>query len=272
MRTPFIACYLLLCCYTGKAQTAAKMLTAPYLKATANSQLHRDAFSPIGNQAALARFTSLTAGIFGERKFMLEELQSFTAALALPTNSGVFGLQIHQTGNAAYAQMQGGLAYGRKLSDKVDAGVQFNFYSMRISGYGNATAVSIEAGAMFHFTSQLHGGFHVSNPTSARLGKTEEKLPSVYSFGLGYDASEQFFISAEIEKAEDESLGVTASIQYRFTDRLLVRGGVETGSSLIFFGIGSRLQNFRLDVIASLHPQLGISPGLLLIFTKKEKE
>lgn len=99
----------------------------------------------------------------------------------------------------------------------------------------------------------------------------EEKLPAVYSAGLGYDASEDFFVSTEIEKVEDLPLNVNASIQYKFADRFLARGGVSTASSVYFLGVGFRIQNFRFDVTASVHPQLGVTPGLLLIYTKPER-
>jgi len=119
----------------------------------------------------------------------------------------------------------------------------------------------------------LHGGVHVYNPTSSKLGKNEEeKLPAVYSAGLGYDASDNFFLSVEIEKTEELPLNVNASIQYKFANRFLARGGIVTGSSVFFFGAGFTLQNFRIDVIASVHPQLGITPGLLLIYSKPDKE
>lgn len=204
---------------------------------------------------------------------MLQELNLFSAAIALPTHSGNFGLQIHHYGNASYNEMQAGLAYGRKLSDNVDVGVQFNYYTLQIAGYGNAFALNFEGGAIFHFSDQLHGGIHFYNPTSSKLGKNkEENLPSVYSLGFGYDASEDFFISAEIEKTENFPLNVNATIQYKFTDRLLARGGVGSATSMYFLGLGFTWQNFRVDAMASIHPQLGITPGLLLIYTKPNND
>lgn len=203
---------------------------------------------------------------------MLEELNTFSGCFALPTGSGVFGLQLHQFGNSAFAQRQAGLAYGRRLSEKVDVGVQFNYYTIYVGGYGNAAALNFEAGAIFHFTEQLQGGIHVSNPTTSHLGKiSPEPIPSVYTIGLGYDASENFFLSTEIEKTEDKNLDVNASMQYKFTDRLFARAGVSSGSSVVFFGIGFKVENIRIDATASLHPQLGFTPGLMIIYNKPVK-
>jgi hypothetical protein len=257
-------------CY---GQNAKQSLISSYTKTSAYSKQQNDVFSFASNQAALAQYKTFSAGVYSERKFMLNELSLFSASAALPTQSGNFGLQLHRFGNAAYNEMQTGLAYARKLNESIDVGVQFNYYNIQVASYGNAGTINFEAGALFHFTEQLHGGVHVYNPTSSKLGKNEEeKLPAVYGAGLGYDASEDFFVSAEIEKTEDLPLNVNASIQYKFADRFLAKGGVATATSVYFLGFGFKMQNFRFDVTASVHPQLGITPGLLLIFTNPENK
>jgi len=258
------------CC---SAQTAKQSLISPYLKTGAYNHERGDVFSFNANQANLASLSSFSAGVFSERKFMLNELSLFSAAVALPTTSGNFGLQLHRFGNTSYNEMQAGLAYGRKLNDFVDLGVQFNYYTVNIAGYGKASTVNFDAAAIFHFTDQLHGGIHIYNPAPSKFGKTkEERLPAVYNTGLGFNASENFFVSAEIEKTEDLPISVNASIQYKFADRFLARGGVVSGTSVWFLGTGFIFKNCRVDATASVHPQLGLSPGLLLIYTKPVKK
>ena len=258
------------CC---SGQNAKQTLVSPYLKTGAYNHEQGDVFSFSANQANLASLSRFSAGIFSERKFMLNELSLFSAAVALPTSSGNFGLQLHRFGNTSYNEMQAGLAYGRKLNDFLDLGVQFNYYAVNVAGYGKAGTVNFDAAAIFHFTDQLHGGIHVYNPTSTKFGKgKEERLPAVYNAGLGFNASEDFLVSAEIEKTEDLPISVNANIQYEFAERFLARGGVVSGTSMWFFGAGFIFKNYRVDATASVHPQLGVSPGLLLIYTKPVKE
>jgi hypothetical protein len=265
----FFSCLFCFCCLS---QTAKQSLVSPYIQIGAYSHNQSDVFSFGTNQAALASTSSFSAGVFSERKFLLSELNLFSAAFALPTRSGNFGLQVHHFGNSVYNETQAGLAYARRLSDYIDVGVQFNYYAMRIAGYGNTSAINFEAGAIFHFTDNLHGGVHVYNPTSVTIGKIEEeRLPAVYSAGVGYDASESFFITAEIKKTENLPLNVNASIQYKFSERFLARGGIVSGTSVYFFGAGFILHNTRIDATASVHPQLGVTPGLLLVYTKAKK-
>jgi hypothetical protein len=263
---------LLLAIQAAYAQTLRRPMAAPYTGFGAYSLHNADVFSFIGNQASLAQLTNMAAGVYGERRFLLSELNNYTAVIGLPTQSGNFGLKTRYSGFGDYNETQIGLAYARKLGSKVDIGVQFNYNGVRITGYGNATAISFEAGSIFHLTDKLHTGFHISNPAGGRFGKDQqEKLPSVYTAGIGYEASEIFFFSIELIKEEDQPINAEAGIQYKFISQLLARVGVSSATSSVWMGFGFLLKSFRLDVAASYHPQLGITPGLLLIFNFSKK-
>jgi hypothetical protein len=252
------------------SQTLRRPIAAPYIGFGAYSFNHTDVFSFTSNQASLAQMKNASAGVYGERRFMLGELNNYNAAIALPTRSGNFGLKAGYSGFSDYNETQVGLAYARRLGNKLDIGVQFNYNGIRIAGYGSASAISFEVGSIFHISDKLHTGFHINNPVGGKFGKDQqEKLPSVYTVGLGYDASEKFFFSAEVVKEEDQPVNVNAGLQYKFIPQLLARAGMSSATSSAWFGLGLFLKSFRLDVTASYHPQLGITPGLLLVFNFK---
>ena len=143
---------------------------------------------------------------------------------------------------------------------------------MKIAGYGNASAVNFEAGGILHVTDQFQTGVHIYNPTRASIGKSsEEKLPFIYSFGLGYDASENFFIGAEIQKEEGQPVNVIAGLQYAFDKKLFVRAGISSATSGFYLGAGFLWTGFRIDLAVSLHPSLGATPGMLLVYNSPEK-
>ena len=175
----------------SQAQIIRRPVAAPYIGLGAYSLNHVDVFSFTSNQAALAQLKNSAAGVYAERRFLLSELNNYTAAIGFPTSSGNFGLKTSYFGSVDYNETQIGLAYGRKMGSKVDIGVQFNYNGIRIAGYGNASAVSFEIGTILHLTEKLHAGIHVNNPVGGKFGKDKlEKFPSVYTIGLGYDASE----------------------------------------------------------------------------------
>lgn len=211
--------------------------------------------------------------MYGERRFFLQELSLFEAAVALPAGSGNFGWSASYLGNMAYNESSIGLAYGRKLGSVADAGVRFNYQSVKVQGYGSATSINFEGGLLLHLSEQLCAGMQVYNPTSARLGKyEEEKLPSIYTFGFGYEASKQFLISAELQKVQAQPVSVNAGMQYGLGQQLYARGGFSSGSSTFYLGLGVFVKGIRLDATASVHPQLGVTPGLMLLYNGKEKQ
>lgn len=255
-----------------QAQTLRRPVAATYTGFGAYSLNHVDVFSFTANQASLAQLKNASVGVYGERRFLLTELNNYTAVAALPTHSGNFGLKAGYSGFSDYNETQIGLAYGRKLGSKVDIGAQFNYNGIRINSYGNASAISFEMGTVLHVTDKLHAGVHVNNPVGGKFGKDQqEKLSSVYTVGLGYDASEKFFISAEIEKEEDRPVNVNAGFQYKFIPQLLVRAGISSATSSAWLGVGLTIKSLRLDITTSYHPQLGITPGLLLLFNLNKR-
>jgi hypothetical protein len=76
----------------------------------------------------------------------------------------------------------------------------------------------------------------------------------------------------EIEKEEDQAVNVNTGIQYKFLSRLLFRAGMSTNTSTAWLGAGLTLKSFRVDITTAYHPQLGITPGVLLIFNFKSVE
>ncbi len=249
-----------------QAQSIRYPLAMPYTGLSAYSTRQADVFSFTGNQAALAKTKSAGMGIYSERRFMLANINAYSLAADMPSKMGNFGVQVNYSGFKNFTENKFGLAYARSLGSKVDVGIQFNYYGYRIPGYSSASAIYAEAGAVFHVSDKLNAGVHVYNPMSAKLGKDgDEKLPYTYKFGLGYDASENFFVSGEIVKEENKPVNVTAGMQYQFAKQFFARAGFLSESSTMYAGAGVSFKNIRIDVTGSYHPQLGLSPAVLFI-------
>ena len=263
---------LLIIVHNISAQSLRYSLAQPYISLSAYSLQQNDPLSFTGNQAALAQSKNAGIGVYGERRFMLNETSAYTLAASIPTRMGNFGIQLNYTGFKNFNENKIGLAYARKLGKLVDVGVQFNYYSYRIPAYGNASAINFEIGAMMHLTDKLNAGIHVYNPVGGKLGKNkDEKLAASYKLGLGYDASENFFISSEIIKEEDKPVNVIAGLQYHFVKQFFAKAGFISESTTAYAGAGVAWKNLRLDISSSYHPQLGFSPGILLIMNFKSK-
>lgn len=257
-----------------QAQTLRHNIGMPYLGLGAYSQQQADVFSFGNNQAALAGVNEFSLGVYGERRFMLSENSLYSFAAALPTGLGNFGVNLKYDGFKNFNESQVGLAYARRLGAAVDLGVQFNYYHYQIPGYSKASTLNFEIGAIAHLTNRLSAGVHIYNPVKGELGKNSgEKLASTYKFGLGYDASDNFFASVEVVKQEDMPINVIGGLQYRFKKQFFARAGFTSETSSYFAGLGLSWSAIRLDVAATYHPQLGFSPAILLAthFGKSKK-
>lgn len=260
------------------AQSLRYPLAQPYTGLSAYSIRQNDALSFTGNQAALAQLTTAGIAVFGERRFMLKETSSYTLGVSVPTRLGNIGLQLNYAGFKDFNESRIGLAYAKPLGKVVDVGAGFNYYGYRVPSYGNASTVNFEIGLMMHLSDRLNAGMHVYNPVGGRLGKkstpgtTTEKLASAYKLGFGYDASDRFFIASEIIKEEDKPVNVIAGFQYQFARQFFVRAGFQSETTSVYAGAGVGWKNLRLDISSSYHPQLGFSPGMLLIMCFKKKE
>ena len=263
----FLLCIFFLSAGTAEilSQTTKRPVAAIYTGLGAYSNYQSDIFSFGSNQASLARVKQPAAGMYGEKRFLLDELGLYKLSVAVPTHSGNFGIQTNYFGFSDYNETNAGLAYARNLGEKLEIGVQFNYNSIKIAGYGNASAVNVEIGGILHLTEKLNAGVHVFNPVGGKFNKGDnEELASVYTFGFGYDFSEIFFLSAEIEKEENKPINVNAGMQYKIVSKLAARAGISTSTSAYYFGIGLYLKSFRFDVISSYQQPLGFTPGLMI--------
>ena len=85
-------------CDSARAQSLRYSIAQPYISLSAYSKEQNDPLSFTGNQAALAQTRLAGFGIYGERRFMLEETSAYCFAAAIPTRMGNFGLQLNYCG------------------------------------------------------------------------------------------------------------------------------------------------------------------------------
>lgn len=249
------------------AQAVSLPVAARYLGVFAYSEKQVDVFATRINAAGLARQTQSSAGIYGEKRFGLQDISLFDGAVGLVTRSGTFGVNVHYFGFDQQNQSQLSFSYGRKISKAVDVGASFHYLQLSQAGvYGNASAITGSAGILLHVGNRVVVGANAYNPFQTTWNQDKESyIPSRYSFGLGMDVSDKIFIGTEINKEENLPVDVQAGIHYAFLPQFFVRGGVATQTANYFAALGFQVPAFRIDIAASYHQQLGWSPGILFI-------
>jgi hypothetical protein len=229
-----------------------------------------DIFCFANNTAASTGAEGFSAGIYSERRFMLEELSQHQAVLAYSTTNANIGLKLHYTGFSDYNESCASLSYGRDLG-KIRLGIGFNYHKINISGYGSASTYSADISVIWQLTEKLHAGVQAINPVPVFFGPGKaEQYASVYKLGMGYEVSEKCFLAGELSKETGKLVNVLLALQYRLITRLSFRGGFNTDVGQPFAGIDLGFTNLRLGIAGSYHPDLGFTPSLLISFMKQK--
>src|SRR3979490_835367 len=186
MRIKLVFVLIMFVSFFACGQAVHRTVSIPYyVRMNAYCVHYVDLFSNCSNQAALAQLDNSTAGVFSERRFLLSSLNHFVAAIGLHAGHGNFGIYTGYFGFRDYNETQIGVAYAKKLGSKLDIGACFDFNSIKISGYGNSSAINGEIGILLHLTDKLHAGINVFNSAGGKFGNDfNEKLATVICTAL----------------------------------------------------------------------------------------
>ena len=236
------------------------------------SRHFQQVFAVEEHPAALAQTTALTAGVYAERRFMLKATSLYAAAIALPTGPGAFSVNMQRFGFTDYQEQKLGFGYGRHLGKLVDIGLQADYFSKSIPGYGQAGLTTFNGGVLVHISPHVHAGADVFNPVRRKLDKLgEEKMPAAYTVGAGYEST-QFYIGAAVVSQSDQHLLTKVSCEYLPVKQLALQAGIATNPQYNFAGVSLRWPHLRIDFAGSYHPQLGITPGVAIIWKAHERD
>ncbi|MBC8266912.1 MAG: hypothetical protein H8E84_08115 [Flavobacteriales bacterium] len=217
-------------------------------------------WSNFSNQAGLAEITQFAVGVGTKNSFGIKELSTHAAVFALPVSGGVFGLNIAYTGFDLYNETKIGLAFGKKLSESFNVGVQVDYLGIYADGStNNKNNFTFEIGAQKKLMRDLTLGAHIFNPISVKLNE-DEVIPSIFKLGLGYNANRKVSIFTETELENGENGMLKVGLEYKIIEQLQLRTGFSTNPSKNSFGIGYTLDNIQFDIVVNRHQLLGYSP------------
>jgi hypothetical protein len=238
----------------------------------AYSRKFGDALSFGNNPAAVPTAGAWSGGIRAERRFMLAALTHYHAVLHYQGKHAGAGLQLYQAGNGGYTESLAGLSYSRDLG-QIRLGAQFNYHRLSIAGYGTGATYSADLAVLWQLTGKLQAGIQVLNPVPVSFGPDKsERFTSVYKLGVGYDVSDAFFVAAELSKESRSPADLQVAMYYQFASKFFIRLGINTDVGRPAAALGWEWKNIRLFLTGSYHSQLGMSPGLIMLFTNSKTE
>ena len=230
-----------------------------------------DVWSAHHNQAGLGFVRETSAGVYYENRFLLKEISIRGGAVAIPIKAGTFGLCITNFGYSLYSENKYSLSFAKAFGEKFSAGIAMDYLTTKIAeSTGNVSkgVLAAEAGIIAKPMKGLTIGAHVFNPTRAKIASyNDERLPTIIRLGADYAFSEKVIVAIETEKDIAQKAEFKAGIEYKAVKEFYLRIGISTDPVLTSFGFGINLKNFKLDLSATYHQTLGISPQLGLSYT-----
>ncbi len=232
-------------------------------------------YSAYNNQAAGAYLERPSIGLYYAPVFIGQGVTNVSGIVAIPVKKGgTLGLAVNYFGYSLYNEKKVGLSYAIKLAKYISLGIQLDYLNNKISGYGTKNYVTFEMGVFARPIDELSIAFHVYNPLKIYIDKaTGEKVPTVFRFGITYEAVKKFFISAQIDKDLKNKLIFRAGAEYTLKDLISFRAGVATDPVTGTFGLGVILkQGLCFDAAFSYQGNLGFQPHFGITYTMKKKK
>ncbi|MEI6049761.1 MAG: hypothetical protein WCS03_12730 [Bacteroidota bacterium] len=222
-------------------------------------------WSSFHNQPLLAYNNSFSFGFNYENRFSIKELGTRSAAITIPVGKASLGAVYSHFGYTDYKRDMTGLACGLKLSDKIYAGVQIDYFLERASGeYENNQSVTFETGLLVIPSENIRLGVHLFNPVPNSLRKSF--LPTTLIIGAGTDLSKTLFAGVEAEMSSGSKLIIRTGFEYEAAKKFWLRGGFSTNNSSFSFGLGYLAKIAQIDFGFVTHEKLGITSSVSLVF------
>ena len=233
-----------------------------------------DLWSVENNMGALPFYNKTAVGAYYSNSFLIKELahKSIVGTYALKNSS--FGLSLSQFGYSLYQENKVGLSYGLKLSDNFGAGVQLNYFNLKIGeGYGSTGVLTAKVGVYTKITDEFSLAATISNPTRAKLtdskneGLPDERLPTEIQVGLNYEFSKKLNTSIQVSKDLDFDPSIHFGLEYQVIEILYLRAGIANKPAESSFGFGLFFKDFQMDFASCFDSNLGFSPKISLSYT-----
>ncbi len=202
----------------------------------------KDGFwSSFHNQAILAGNNSFSIGFNYENRFNISELGTRSVAMIIPGGKTSVGVIYSNFGYTDFKREMTGLACGIKLTNKIAAGLQVDYFSERTAGeYSNIKSITCEIGLIVTPSENTKIGFHLFNPVPNSLRKTF--LPTSLRIGAGTNLNKLLFTGIEAEMYSGSNLIFRIGFEYEVAKKLRMRGGFCSDNNSFSFGLGTLLK------------------------------
>lgn len=252
---------LALVCELIHAQT---YLTVPTSSSVANASVAESkSYSAFQNPAAIGSINQVVVGISYENKYIINELAVKSMAVVVPTKLiNIAGAASH-TGFDLYNELMAGVALSRNFGNVFQIGVQANYYSVYFAEVNKRYGTFIpQIGVQIQLSPTVNIGFSTFNPSQIVLktATIPKILPSIFSLGSKWSMSDYLSMLVQVDKNLSAEYRIAGGFEYQLKNVLSIQTGAYHAQYLVpTLGFGCKLKGLRINLIADLHPVLGLN-------------
>ena len=222
-------------------------------------------WSSFHNQALLAYNKSSQFGVNYDNRFGIKELGTRSISAIIPAGKASVGAIYSNFGYTDFRRDMAGVSCGLRLSEKIAAGVQIDYFSERTSGeYDNYKCITFETGLIAEASDNIRIGIHLFNPVPNSLRKNIQ--PVSLTVGAGITLRKILFAAAEAEMCSTGNMAFRTGFEYEAVKNLWLRAGFNTNNNSFCFGTGYQIGIVKIDLGFTTHEMLGITSSASLIF------
>jgi len=210
-----------------------------------------------------------------DSRYNITELSTKSFTLSYPFEWAVTGFSLSYFGFDSYNEMICGLTFARDFSGLFSLGLQFNYLSFFNIAQDSRHGVFFpQAGLNLRFTPNLNFGFQTFNPFQSSLKSftLTKHVPSIYSFGFANTFSEKLVLRVQTDKEIRSPYKYSMALEYNPVAGFGCQIGLYDQKMLVpCLGFRVNLNSFIFNFSAELHPLLGVSTSVAVLFTFSNK-
>ena len=213
------------------------------------------------NPAALALINHSAISLDAQNKFGLAALNRYSISYIQKLNNAGLSLGLAQFGYSLYKETNSHLAYGLNLSSKLAAGVEFGYQRIFVAestrknqSTGVGLAINWKPSEQLELGSRLN------------LNKSATAQEYCFQLGLNYALDKKLHLLTEWAKTTNKKMVLAVALEYEPTKGVLLFYGLKNKAFNNSFGVGFAKHQFKLLLATQVHPVLGWSPSISLIY------
>lgn len=224
------------------------------------------------NPAGLSHLTVTLAGAGTENRFLIRELSSYRAALAIPWTGGVSGFLVSSGGNNRFRESALNLVHARKFGKTLSVGLRVTYTRKSFAEPYAATdwlaatlGFGYEAGQPFSF------GFRITMHFPTGAASADERTMPTLGAGMAWRFPARWTVSAEAEKEFNTAPLARITLTCLLNRSIYAGTTVSTGPVPFQFTLGFAYGRVIAEVRSGYHTVLGFSPSCSVTYRFKHK-